>query len=153
MMRCGLRYSTGTVAAVFTKSSKPSLIGNTAMNMPLPKAGSEAEIVLNQNAATVSQVILDLSMPVMNGQDVPPKVLAIESSLKVIISSGYAETDAMKCFKSMPVSGFIQKLYCVQPLIKSEDSPSTGKAIEVLLLSIRLSIHGIAWSKMAVYVE
>ena len=35
----------------------------------------------------------------------------------MIVSSGYAEADALRLFDGMPVAGFIQKPYTVQRLV------------------------------------
>ncbi|MCL5745059.1 MAG: response regulator, partial [Acidobacteria bacterium] len=87
-------------------------------NVLAVSSGLEAITVLEQNPGRVSLVILDLSMPGMSGQEVLPKLLAISPGLKVVISSGYAESDAMKLFHGMPVAGFIQKPYTVPRLVE-----------------------------------
>ncbi|HWR54259.1 MAG TPA: PAS domain S-box protein [Bryobacteraceae bacterium] len=80
-------------------------------------SGFEAMALLAQNADTIALVILDLSMPGMSGREVLPKLLAINPRLDVIVSSGYAEADALRLFDGMPVAGFIQKPYTVQRLV------------------------------------
>jgi PAS domain S-box-containing protein len=89
-------------------------------------SGLEAIAVLEQNADRVSLTILDLSMPAMSGQEVLPRLLAISPGLKVLISSGYAEADAMRRFKGMPVAGFIQKPYTAQRLVERVRSVLDG---------------------------
>ncbi|HWQ53751.1 MAG TPA: PAS domain S-box protein [Bryobacteraceae bacterium] len=83
----------------------------------LASSGFEALSVLRQNGDKVAIVILDLSMPGMSGEEVLPKLLAVNSRLDVVISSGYAEADALRLFEGMPIAGFIQKPYTIQRLV------------------------------------
>jgi two-component system cell cycle sensor histidine kinase/response regulator CckA len=53
--------------------------------------GEEAIRVLQAHASEISAVILDLTMPLMNGVTAFKKMLQIKPDLKVILSSGYSE--------------------------------------------------------------
>ena len=55
-------------------------------------------------------VILDLTMPRMNGTEAFEKIREINPEIKVILSSGYDEMDAVTQLQSDGV-GFIQKPY------------------------------------------
>ncbi len=82
-------------------------------------SGSEALDMFSRHADTVSLIILDLSMPDMSGSEVLPKLLAINSRVDVVVSSGYAESDTLRLFEGMPVAGFIQKPYTAQRLVET----------------------------------
>jgi two-component system cell cycle sensor histidine kinase/response regulator CckA len=90
-------------------------------------SGAEAVRVLSENADTIFVALLDLSMPGMSGQEALPKLLAVKSSLKAVVSSGYSEADALRLFQGMPVAGFIQKPYTVERLVEKINSV-TAKA-------------------------
>jgi two-component system, cell cycle sensor histidine kinase and response regulator CckA len=61
--------------------------------------------------------LLDLSMPGMNGQEVLPELRKIQPDIKVMVSSGYSETETMALFAGQKVCGFIQKPYTSARLI------------------------------------
>jgi DNA-binding NarL/FixJ family response regulator len=48
-------------------------------------------------------------MPVMGGEEALREILAIRPSAKVVIISGYDESDAMTKVRSANVAGFLQK--------------------------------------------
>lgn len=54
-------------------------------------------------------VVLDLSMPDMGGEEALPELLKIRPSVKVIVSSGYNESETMRLFVGQQVCGFLQK--------------------------------------------
>ncbi len=73
--------------------------------------GPEAIDILNTHPGDISLVVLDQSMPGLNGDDVLPRLRKIRPGVKVVISSGYDEIATMALFKGQLVSGFIQKPY------------------------------------------
>ena len=54
-------------------------------------------------------VLLDLSMPHMDGRDVWRYIRRIRPDMRVIISSGFEEADAMKQFTEDPALLFLKK--------------------------------------------
>lgn len=64
----------------------------------------------------VSVVILDLTMPVMSGEETLRKLRAIDPQVKVILSSGFNEADATKHFAGKNLAGFLQKPYTLTRL-------------------------------------
>jgi len=59
----------------------------------------------------VSAVLLDLTMPVMNGVAALERIHAIDPDAKVILSSGYNELTARQRFADREVNVFLQKPY------------------------------------------
>lgn len=78
--------------------------------------GMEAIETLQTHPGDISLVVLDLTMPRMNGREALPEIRKIRPGINVIISSGYHETETMALFKDQEVSGFIQKPYSVRKL-------------------------------------
>lgn len=74
-------------------------------------SGLAAIELLKKEPEGVSLVILDLSLPGMSGEEVLPELRKIHSRMKVMVSSGYGETEAMRVFRGQRVAGFIQKPY------------------------------------------
>jgi len=73
--------------------------------------GQDALDVFKMNRDKIKCVILDLTMPKMDGREAYHELLLIDPFVKVIISSGYNEIEVMSGFKSGDIAGFIQKPY------------------------------------------
>ncbi len=74
-------------------------------------SGPAALRVFRREPSRFDLVILDLSMPGMGGEEVLPELKRIRPEVRVVISSGYSQDDAMKHFQSFSGIGFIQKPY------------------------------------------
>jgi FixJ family two-component response regulator len=59
----------------------------------------------------VAAVLLDMTMPVMNGEEAFSRMKAIKPNVRVILSSGYNEVEAVRRFTGKGLAGFIQKPY------------------------------------------
>lgn len=66
----------------------------------------------------ISLVILDYSMPKMNGKAAFEELLAIDRDVKVILCSGYSEEETMSLFTASRPEGFFQKPYDTQALLR-----------------------------------
>lgn len=63
-------------------------------------------------------VILDLTMPVMDGEQTYQQLQGIDPSVKVIITSGYSEKEVAKRFDGKGVKGVLQKPFDMAALRK-----------------------------------
>jgi PAS domain S-box-containing protein len=79
--------------------------------------GYDALNIYKENSELIRLVILDLTMPVMNGIETATEMIKIKSDVKIIISSGYSEDVVMKSFEKGTIAGFIQKPYKLQKLV------------------------------------
>jgi DNA-binding NtrC family response regulator len=59
---------------------------------------------------------LDLTMPVVSGEDALREIHAINPKVKVILSSGFNEVEAIRRFTGKGLAGFLQKPYTAQGL-------------------------------------
>ena len=75
------------------------------------ESGRTAVDILKRHTGRIAAVILDLSMPGMSGEETLPELRRIRPEIKVLISSGYSEVEAMRLFQGQRVSGFLQKPY------------------------------------------
>ncbi len=66
----------------------------------------------------IDAVILDLTMPEMNGEEAYSEMILLKTDIKVILSSGYSETEAATRFAGKNLAGFIQKPYRPNVLIE-----------------------------------
>ncbi|HEY2017865.1 MAG TPA: PAS domain S-box protein, partial [Bryobacteraceae bacterium] len=74
-------------------------------------SGLAAIDLCKRHPGEIGLVVLDLSMPHMGGEEALPEIVKIRPGVKVLVSSGYSESEAMSSFEGQRVSGFIQKPY------------------------------------------
>jgi PAS domain S-box-containing protein len=73
--------------------------------------GEEAVHLFESARGSILCVILDLTMPVMGGEEAFNHIRALSRDVPVIVSSGYDEHDIAPRFAGLGLSGFIQKPY------------------------------------------
>ncbi len=73
--------------------------------------GREGVELFRQHADEVAAVVLDMSMPHMNGTDVVRELRRIRSDVRILLSSGYSEQEAVGRFAQGGLAGFVQKPY------------------------------------------
>ena len=78
--------------------------------------GREAVEVFRKHADQIDCVLLDLTMPHMDGEQAFRELRRIRPDVKVILSSGYNEQDATQHFGAKGLAGFIQKPYVMATL-------------------------------------
>jgi len=67
--------------------------------------------VFKKNMQDVSCVLLDLTMPHMNGEEAYKELRRLKPDVKVILSSGYSETEIATRFAGMGLAGYLHKPY------------------------------------------
>jgi two-component system cell cycle sensor histidine kinase/response regulator CckA len=72
-------------------------------------ASSGEEAVALLEAHDIALILLDLTMPVMDGEETYRRLRAIDRSVPVLLMSGYTEHEASTYFGGQGTSGFIQK--------------------------------------------
>jgi len=90
----------------------------SAMDFKVTSArdGMEAVELFKANPAEFALVLMDLTMPRMDGREACTLMRAQEPGLKVVLCSGFNETDVAKDFPYTSLSGFLQKPYTFQML-------------------------------------
>jgi CheY-like chemotaxis protein len=88
--------------------------------------GQEAIDLFQHNWSNIMLVILDLSMPVMNGEECLRRLKSIKADVPVLLSSGFDETEAARRFRSAGVATFLQKPYTAQHLAELVKSALSG---------------------------
>ena len=79
--------------------------------------GREGVAVFSQHKERIALVLLDTTMPNMDGEEAFRELTRIEPKIKVILSSGYSEQEATSHFIGQGLAGFIQKPYSLNQLI------------------------------------
>ena len=78
--------------------------------------GSKAVDLYQQQPSEIALVLLDLTMPVMSGQEALRRMQSIHPQVRVLLSSGYNEVEAVQRFAGKGLAGFIQKPYTAAAL-------------------------------------
>jgi len=78
--------------------------------------GVEAVAVFSRLHADIEAVLLDMTMPKMDGKTAFREMRRIDANVRVILSSGYNEQDATSHFAGKGLAGFIQKPYRLEAL-------------------------------------
>jgi PAS domain S-box-containing protein len=93
-----------------------SMLERYGYTVVLAENGQEGLELFSTLGERVSAVLLDMTMPVMSGQETIYRLKEIDPAVKVILSSGNAEAEALRQFKGTGLSGFLQKPYSSKTL-------------------------------------
>ncbi len=74
--------------------------------------------IFKKNKDNISLVLLDMTMPYMDGSEVFKQLKNIKPDVQVILTSGYNEQAAINHFTEKKLAGFIQKPYTLEELKK-----------------------------------
>jgi len=112
----------GTLLVVDDDATIRSLAGRTMQRagatVLLASDGREAVRLFRQHAAEIRLVLLDMTMPNMNGEEAFQEIRRIRPDAVVLLSSGYNETDATSHFAGKGLAWFIQKPYRQSDLLR-----------------------------------
>jgi signal transduction histidine kinase/ActR/RegA family two-component response regulator len=78
--------------------------------------GLDAVVLFEKHKDEISLVLLDLTMPVQGGEEAYQRLIDIRPDVPIILSSGYDELQACRCFADKPIAGFLQKPYTAETL-------------------------------------
>jgi CheY-like chemotaxis protein len=71
--------------------------------------GAEAIAIIEREGEQIDLVILDLTMPIMGGEETLRELRRRRPNLPVLLSSGFNESEAMPQFAGKGLTGFVQK--------------------------------------------
>ncbi len=103
---------------VVRKLAKSALERN-GYNVLLAEDGAAAVRIFEQSAPTIAAVVLDLTMPVMDGEEALACLQGIDPDVAVVLSSGFNELEIAQRFAGKGLSGFLQKPYTAGNLIQA----------------------------------
>lgn len=81
--------------------------------------GVEALEIYRMHGDVIRAVLLDLTMPEMDGETTLRELMGIREDVKVLLSSGYSEQDAVARFEVQRAAPFLQKPYTAQSLLRA----------------------------------
>ncbi|MCA9925864.1 MAG: response regulator [Anaerolineales bacterium] len=73
--------------------------------------------IYRQNQPQISLILLDLSMPGISGEETFHELRQLNPDVRVLLSSGYNESDVNSRLVGQNITGFIQKPYTLDALI------------------------------------
>ena len=82
-----------------------------------------------RECADLSVVLLDLTMPVMGGEEAIDQILEARPGVRVIVSTGCDRRDAIACFGHKNVAAYLQKPYTSRQLGERVDSVLADRKI------------------------
>ena len=77
----------------------------------LAENGREAVELYRVLADKIALILLDMTMPLMGGEETLRELKTIRPEVRVLLSSGYNEVEAVRRFTGKGLAGFIQKPY------------------------------------------
>jgi len=96
-----------------------SLLQRQGFNVVLAANGREAVELFAKYRADVRVVLLDLTMPVMGGEETLHRLRAADPTVRVILMSGYSDVDVEGTFARAGLSGFLQKPFRADDVCRS----------------------------------
>lgn len=87
--------------------------------------GPEGLQILQQRQ-DIALVLLDMNMPVMNGEETYERMQQVAPDIKVIVSSSLSPTEAKSRFGERELPTFLQKPYDVSTLLNVVQSLAAG---------------------------
>jgi signal transduction histidine kinase/ActR/RegA family two-component response regulator len=88
-----------------------SMLERYGYTVVVAENGKEGVDLFHVLGEKVSVVLLDMTMPVLNGEETFRMLKVIRPEVRVILSSGYNEVEAVRRFTGKGLAGFIQKPY------------------------------------------
>jgi CheY-like chemotaxis protein len=87
------------------------MLDNAGFEVRTAKDGREALEVFQECQGDIACVVLDLTMPIMDGAETLRNLRRIREDVKVVLSSGYHEQDVTERLAGANFAGFLKKPY------------------------------------------
>ena len=95
------------------------------------ESGREGIDIFRANVKDIDAVLLDMTMPDMDGAQVFRELKAVRPTARIILSSGYSEAGTTDSFPTDGLSGYLQKPYAPEVLVgKVRQVISTAAAVK-----------------------
>jgi len=81
-------------------------------------SGEEGLALFSENSSEIGVVMLDSTMPFLKGGEAFERLLSIRPDLRIILMSGYEESEALRNIPSDLRASFLQKPFCAAGLLQ-----------------------------------
>jgi two-component system, cell cycle sensor histidine kinase and response regulator CckA len=106
-------HGSGTILVVDDEESVRTIAARMlelfGFSVLLAADGKQGVELFRENKDEIAAVILDLTMPHMNGEEAFREIRRIRSDARVMLVSGYSEQDTADRFAGKNLNGFLQK--------------------------------------------
>jgi signal transduction histidine kinase len=92
------------------------ILGSYGFDVLLANDGREGVARFLERRPEIVAVLMDLTMPLMDGVDAFREIRSADESVPVLLMSGYNEQDAVTRFAGKGLAGFVQKPFTVEVL-------------------------------------
>jgi CheY-like chemotaxis protein len=99
----------------------------------LAENGEQAVRLFREQSADIALILLDLTMPVMGGEEAARYLHTIRHDVPILVSSGYNESEVARRFAGRRVAGYVRKPYTAATLLQRisaalgmEDTAASG---------------------------
>jgi PAS domain S-box-containing protein len=113
------------------RNAAKSALESYGYKVEIARNGKDGVELFRRLGNAVSAVLLDMTMPVMSGEEAFLQMKTLRPSVPVVLSSGYDEADATRQFTGKGLAGFLQKPYTaarlaekIKSVIKNTDPPA-----------------------------
>jgi DNA-binding response OmpR family regulator/nitrogen-specific signal transduction histidine kinase len=117
---------TGTILMVDDETTVRTFakiaLENRGYRVVLAENGEESVEIFRRRHDSIDLVILDFTMPVMNGEEAYEHLRAISPRIPVILSSGFSQVTAAERFRGKGLAGFLGKPYTIAQLAEAVES-------------------------------
>lgn len=93
------------------------MLASAGFSATLAADGQEGVDLFAEKAGNIDLIILDLSMPGMSGEETFRVLRQIDTTVPILLSSGYNQTEATQQFVGRDLAGFLQKPYTTEALL------------------------------------
>lgn len=100
----------------FVRESSAALLQHFGYEVVIAEDGQQAVAYYRDHHSEIDLVILDLMMPQLGGRETFHALKAIDSSVKVVISTGYGHNEAVQTLLDEGVADFVPKPYNLRAL-------------------------------------
>ena len=114
------------------REAAADILGLAGLKVITAQDGVAGLRYFQRHQAEVALVLLDLTMPKMDGEETFQRLRQLNPDVKVVLSTGYGDLAAKERLVNGGVNGFLQKPYdtqalleCVQAVLENRQPPST----------------------------
>jgi DNA-binding response OmpR family regulator len=93
------------------------VLDDAGFQVLLARDGLEGLDVFQRRPQEIVLVLLDLTMPRLDGVETLQKLRSMQPKVQVLVMSGYSEQDVSAHFAGLGASGFIQKPFLPHDLV------------------------------------
>jgi two-component system cell cycle sensor histidine kinase/response regulator CckA len=119
-----MEYDEGPTGRVLVVDDEPAVrqlarvaLERAGFSVSVAENGAEALDVFFENPEDYGVILLDLTMPVMDGDETFRALRRLRPGVRVLLSSGFNEQEATARFAGRGLAGFLQKPYRARQLV------------------------------------